>query len=224
MLLADVSGHGKSASETATRLRELMRQNINRINQSHLVARMNDHFNQVAERNGAFATAVVSTFFAPTRMLTLCLAGHPYPLVYRKKMGAWSVLNVSYPRTPQLADLPLGVTGNVQYSEHNVRLEKGDCILLYTDGLTEAANRSGQQLGTKQLCGIADQLDPAQPGQFLSALWRQIERDAGYRFDSDDMTALLVEATDSKVSLRNNLLAPIRFLGSLFGLPGRETK
>lgn len=44
ILLADVSGHGNAVSATAARLRDLMRKNINRINQSQFVARMNDCF------------------------------------------------------------------------------------------------------------------------------------------------------------------------------------
>ena len=76
MLLADVSGHGEGISEVAVGLRDLMRRNVNFIKQSRLVQEMNQQFAGVAELGG-FATALVCSYFAPTRSLQVCSAGHP---------------------------------------------------------------------------------------------------------------------------------------------------
>ena len=209
ILLADVSGHGDSVSATAARLRDLMRKNINRISQSQFVARMNDCFKQVAEPSEVFATAVVSTFFAPTKTLTICSAGHPRPLVFRQKSGAWTVFTTFQSRTPNLADLPLGVADNVRYSEHRIALERGDRVLLYTDGLPEATNRAGELLETERLCAMARELDAADSAQFLPRLLHRIQGPGGYRLDGDDVTVVQIEATETTVSMKNNLLAPV---------------
>ena len=82
ILLADVSGHGGIVARTAAGLRDLMRQNINVISQRRFVAAMNRQFSATS-RDEDFATAIVSSFFSPTRSLSLCNAGHPHPLLFR---------------------------------------------------------------------------------------------------------------------------------------------
>lgn len=76
MLLADVSGHGASVAPVAVALRDLMRRNINFIKQTQLVASLNSQFESISA-TGCFATALVSTFFSPTKTLSVCNAGHP---------------------------------------------------------------------------------------------------------------------------------------------------
>ena len=65
VLLADVSGHGEHAAGTAAGLRDLMRRNINVIRQQRFMTAMNRQFTAVSAE-GRFATAVVSSFFAPS--------------------------------------------------------------------------------------------------------------------------------------------------------------
>src|SRR5437899_7587334 len=71
LLVADVSGHGEAVRETAIHLRSLMRRFVNYIDQSRFVRSMNEQFAAMSA-GGSFATAVVTTFFAPTNYLTLC--------------------------------------------------------------------------------------------------------------------------------------------------------
>jgi serine phosphatase RsbU (regulator of sigma subunit) len=214
LLLADVAGHGESAAETAVHLRDLMRRNINRIRQDLLVAELNDRFSGVVAHSGAFATAVVSTFFRPTRSLTVSLAGHPSPLIYRLRAHTWELLSMDSETPSALANLPLGVTGGVKYSEMTTKLERGDMVLMFTDGLSEARDQRGQLLETEGLLRLASQIDAAEPSRFLPTMLSRIDAMSGQ--DLDDMTAILVEATESRVSLRNNLLAPLRLVRSLF--------
>src|SRR5580700_6663047 len=82
LLLADVSGHGKSVASTAADLRTLMRRFVNRLDQKEFVRLLNEQFTTLS-RQGTFSTAVVTTFFAPSRRLSLCHAGHPRPLLFR---------------------------------------------------------------------------------------------------------------------------------------------
>jgi serine phosphatase RsbU (regulator of sigma subunit) len=89
MLLADVSGHGASVAPVAVALRDLMRQNINFIKQTHLVSALNSKFEGISA-DGCFATTLVSTFFSPTRTLSVCNAGHPVPLFRDASTGRWT--------------------------------------------------------------------------------------------------------------------------------------
>src|ERR1700687_641020 len=91
LLLADVSGHGTSVAATAADLRTLMRRFVNRLDQAEFVRLLNQQFLELSE-GGAYATAVVSTFFAPTGRLILCNAGHPRPILYQAAVRQWSFL------------------------------------------------------------------------------------------------------------------------------------
>src|SRR3954464_6774983 len=68
LLVADVSGHGSAVCDVAVQLRSLMRKHVNQIDQSRFVGSMNQQFGAMSKA-GCFATAVVTTFFAPTRDL-----------------------------------------------------------------------------------------------------------------------------------------------------------
>src|SRR5579862_2224194 len=93
LLLADVAGHGKTVAATAADLRTLMRRFVNRLDQTEFVRLLNQQFMELSE-GGAYATAIVSTFFAPSRRLTVCNAGHPRPLMYRAADRQWNLLGV----------------------------------------------------------------------------------------------------------------------------------
>src|SRR3954464_850963 len=71
LLVADVSGHGEKVHAVAIQLRDLMRRYVNFLDQSKFVLNMNGRFVE-SSAAGCFATAVVTTFFAPTRTLSLC--------------------------------------------------------------------------------------------------------------------------------------------------------
>jgi serine phosphatase RsbU (regulator of sigma subunit) len=95
LLLADVAGHGNSVAATAADLRTLMRRFVNRLDQTEFVRLLNQQFAALSSE-GTFATAIVATFFAPSRRLTVCNAGHPRPLMYRAAQRQWSFLGSDF--------------------------------------------------------------------------------------------------------------------------------
>src|SRR5688572_6791800 len=109
LLVADVAGHGARVSDVAAELRTLMRRHVNQIDQSRFVQSMNRQFTTLSSA-GCFATALVTTFFAPTNHLSLCNAGHPPPLLYRAATRQWSFLDQRSARGgDEFANVPLGV-------------------------------------------------------------------------------------------------------------------
>src|SRR6185503_12749131 len=102
LLVADVAGHGASASDTARRLRRMMQAHVNFHTQTRFVRALNREFTALA-RSERFATAVAFTYDAPVNRLLVCNAGHPPPLIYRKRDGKWSTLH------SDARNLPLGI-------------------------------------------------------------------------------------------------------------------
>lgn len=208
LLLADVSGHGKDASTPAVGLRELMRRNVNIIKPTSFVQTMNKQFAKL-DRGRRFATAVVCSFFSPTSRMTLCNAGHPEPL-YRSRKGPW----VSVSQQSQeldTNDFPLGIMDDTDYSQITLNLEPGDMLMLFSDAFIEAVDRDGNLLGTDGLLTLVNELDASTPAKMIPQLLGKLQEMHPDNLSTDDATVLLVRATGTKPSLKDNLMAPFRF-------------
>src|ERR1700689_1422876 len=127
LLLADVAGHGISVAETAAGLRTLMRRFVNRLDQTEFVRLLNQQFAALS-KDGAFATAVVATFFEPSRRMIVCNAGHPRPLVYRAARQRWDFLGHGSPGQASAiklsgpSNLPLGMLEISEYDQFDLEL------------------------------------------------------------------------------------------------------
>lgn len=216
-LLADVSGHGAEVAQTARELRDLMRRNVNYIRQSRLVTAMNREFGDLVE-NGGFATALVSTFFAPTRTLSLSNAGHPEPLALRAGSATWASLapqqsQAAPSREGAASNTPFGVTEHAEYSETKARLEPGDLVLCYSDALSEARDADGRMLGSQGLCGVLDELAEVPAERLIGELRRALRELHPENLQQDDVTIVLFRANGTQPTWKANLAAPLRLLG-----------
>jgi sigma-B regulation protein RsbU (phosphoserine phosphatase) len=110
-----------------------------------VVRRLNDDF---AERGGPLQlfTICCGTLDLATRTLRTVTAGHPGPLRVSRDGTAQS-LNVP--------GLPVGVMRGVAYEGACVRLDAGDRLFVYSDGIPEAASRSGELFGDERLAALA---------------------------------------------------------------------
>ena len=210
MLLADVSGHGAAVSEIALGLRDLMRKNVNMIKQDRFVDAMNRQFTSISSSR-TFATAVVSTYFAPRRTLAICNAGHPCPLLIRHREQRWQMIQREQSETAEITNVPLGIIEESAYSHHKITLEVGDMVLYYSDALTESSLADGGQLGEQGLVVLANQLDPA-PELFIPRLMQTIGCEHEENLQQDDVTAILVQVQNTKPRLQDTLAAPVRLL------------
>jgi serine phosphatase RsbU (regulator of sigma subunit) len=191
VVVADVSGHGAKVADFSAALRDLMRKNINTKSQTRLVKALNREFGESAQ-SLRFATAVVATYLANLRRLTVCNAGHPRPLRYRAATGRWDWLDRD-PEAP--GNLPLGLDDDSPYRQFAVDLDRGDVLLFYTDALTEAMDPSGRLLGEDGLIDLARGLDPSAPDRIGPDLLAAVERHRDGRPAADDLTLLALVHT-----------------------------
>jgi sigma-B regulation protein RsbU (phosphoserine phosphatase) len=159
--LADVVGHGDAVSRAAGRLHAALRRHASAFDQSLLIRSLNDTFLGDAEGSTEFATAFVIGYYAKTGELLFTNAGHPAPLWYRAGMREWTLMEESTPWSKSITDLPLGLIPGTIYTQTAVELAAGDMIVLYTDGVSEAANPAGEQLGQDRLVELVRQLPNA---------------------------------------------------------------
>ena len=186
VVVADVSGHGASVAEFSETLRTLMRKNINTKSQTRLVQALNRQFGEHAQLL-RFATAVVATYLATKRSLTVCNAGHPRPLCYRQSQDRWLFLDA---HAAEPGNLPLGLDDESPYHQFTETLEPGDVVCFYTDALTEAKDPAGKMLGEAGLLELVRGLKPTEPRQLAERLISQIDAHCQGRADEDDVTLL----------------------------------
>lgn len=215
LLLADVSGHGEAVSQIAQRLREIMRSHVNYIKQTRLVKRVDEEFDRVTAVGG-FATAVALTFFAPTRSLTVCNAGHPPPLIYRAAEEAWSVYAPRGADGEPVANLPLGLGVARQFQQAESHMEVGDMLLCYSDAITESRDTAGAMLGTAGLQRLLDEMVAVPPQELVRELLRRVHERAPESAFQDDTSLILLRATGESAGVKDTALAPFRMLSSLF--------
>jgi phosphoserine phosphatase RsbU/P len=197
LLLADVAGHGNSVAATAADLRTLMRRFVNRLDQVEFVRLLNQQFVALS-RAGDFATAIVATFFEPSRRLTVCNAGHPRPLLYRAAKRQWDFLGHEEPAGKTPSNIPLGLIDLSEYEQFDVELESGDCVLSYTDALIESNDANGEELGEDGVLRIVRLLGEADPQKLTETLLAEIAERYPENLSADDVTVLVARANGRK--------------------------
>lgn len=113
--------------------------------------------------------------------LTLSLAGHPALLHLRRHSG--EVCEYAP------ADLPMGILPEQTFSSRSIDCQAGDILLLLTDGITEAAKQTGEELGVDRVkAGLRQWAELPLPDVFRNIR----ELALGFGKQQDDQTMLLV--------------------------------
>ena len=193
VVLADVAGHGEVVSAAAVELRGAVREHVDQWDQSLLIRRLNDSFLDGGNQ-ARYATAFVASYFSATGEMLFTNAGHLPPLWYRAAQKEWSLLLDSTPYSKSIVDLPLGLIAGTSYTQTAVQLEPGDLLLLYTDGINESCNDSGEQLGLERLLSLARSLPTGSPAAAGQALLAAIEQFRGSKPPADDQTVVALQS------------------------------
>jgi sigma-B regulation protein RsbU (phosphoserine phosphatase) len=194
-----------------------MRRFVNRLDQTEFVRLLNQQF-AALPRTGAFATAIVTTFFEPSRRLTVCNAGHPRPMIYRSAQRQWDFLGaLGTGQRSAPSNIPLGLFDAAEYEQFDVELEPGDCLISYTDALIESRDADGEMLGEDGLLRITRVLGEVAPEKLIETLLGEIEARYPENLSEDDVTVLVVRANgrELRFSWREKLWAFGRFARSL---------
>jgi serine phosphatase RsbU (regulator of sigma subunit) len=138
---------------------------------------------------GLFRRAIEARFLtsfygmlAPDGSLTYCNAGHNAPLLVTK----------SGIRRLETGGVVLGLFDTASYDEETLKLEPGDLIVLFSDGVTEAMNAEDEEFTDDRLIACANAHRGEAPQQVLDALLADVHAFCAGEAQSDDVTAVLV--------------------------------
>jgi phosphoserine phosphatase RsbU/P len=216
--LADVSGHGNEVNAVTQTLRNLMHKNINAWDQLDFMRGLNDAFRQGS--NGKYATAIVLSFHRVMGRLAFSNAGHPPPLWYHAAQKAWGWLEEGT-EAKKVSGLPVGLIPGTDYSQTVVTLKPSDLLVLYTDGITEAGNETGRELGREQLLQWVRQAPVDSPRLLGEALLQRIEFFRG-KIRNDDETLLVLQREEESRLFMLGAVANSYTLGRLLRSLKRE--
>jgi len=142
LVIADVSGKGVPAALLMAFLRASLRAATHIGYSPHIsMAKVNYLLWESIERN-QFVTAFYGVLDVTNKTLTYTNAGHNPPLLLDKDGN---------PKFIDRGSLPLGMFRDTRYHEYYLTTEPGEVLVLYTDGVTEANNKQGEEFGRERL-------------------------------------------------------------------------
>jgi sigma-B regulation protein RsbU (phosphoserine phosphatase) len=154
LAIADVAGHGVSASLHMASIQALLRTLVP-VNKSPAEVMRQVHKLFIHNiRFETFVTFFIGAFDSSTKALTYCNAGHQPPLVLHKTKSEKEPLEMLWP-----TGAAIGLVEEADFAEKTIELQQEDLLVMYTDGVTEAVNPKNQEFGRERLAKLSQQVN-----------------------------------------------------------------
>lgn len=187
VVVGDVTGHGAPSAIITGAVKgacDLARMGMRGgLRPSQLMRMLNRVIGEAA-RSEYMMTGVALTLQPTAPRIQLTNAGHQPPWLIR----GGEVTVVQGVREP-----PLGAQAAVNYTELNLHAEPGDLVVLLTDGITEAENEKGQELGEKSVRALCEQHADLGAEAIRDKIRQAVLHHCGTRAPSDDITLVVIE-------------------------------
>lgn len=194
VVIADVSGHSVGAAlimaETRSTLkaetRNVLKSRANlTFSASDILHDLNDLLYEDLSRADVFITMFYMKYNVADQELSFANAGHNCPLLLRHGQNKCKQLDAE--------GLVLGVNKQVSFEEKKIRLSKGDMLLLYTDGITEAQNKVGEFFGTNRLCALFASHSEETPQGIIDSVIKDLEEFCDTSAFEDDISMVIMK-------------------------------
>lgn len=191
--IGDVAGKGISAALLMATLQSSLRTQVRNclersrqdegvldLSTSRLVTQLNEQlFADTAPEK--YATFYFAIYNDVTGLLTYTNAGHLPPLLVRR--GEATLLDVN--------GMVVGAFPFAQYGESQLKLESGDLLVCYTDGVTEPENEYGEMFGEQRLIQLVTRNAERETDHIIDAVVEAVHEWTGSPELQDDMTLLV---------------------------------
>jgi serine phosphatase RsbU (regulator of sigma subunit) len=148
-------------------------------------------FNDINE--DMFVSAIYLILEENGSTVRLARAGHPPALLWRKASGTVDQVNAG--------GLGLGIDDGEVFDRVSkdivVTLEPGDCLLTYTDGVTEAENAEGDEFGEEQLCKLIALHAARGTVHLVDAIILAVDEFCGGKPPADDITVVALQRNEA---------------------------
>lgn len=187
ILVADVAGKGMPAAMLMSNLQARVQVLFDDpVNVAALITRLNRIIAQNCPSN-RFISLFVGIYDSKTGEMTYCNAGHNPPLLVRcnglvEELGATGVI--------------LGILKNAKFEQQTCRLEVGDSIVMFSDGVTEACGPgSDDQFGEERLAAILTEHGCESAQSISETVQQKLNAWMGTAPPADDITLVIARRT-----------------------------
>ena len=184
MAIADVSDKGIPAALFMMSSRTLLKgAALGDDDPGTVVTVVNDQLQDGNEAN-MFVTLFYAVYDPESGLVRYANGGHNPPLIVHKD-GSSTIL-------PLTGGVALGVAPQFEFSTDQVRLEPGEALVMYTDGVSEAEDLDSEEFGMDRLLEVFAGATLESAREANDAVFAAVRKFAGDRSQSDDITCLVL--------------------------------
>lgn len=184
-LIADASGHGINSALLMSSFRSTYRAAAPWLDPSPLLHKLNAEVLAEVGATGMFITAAHLRLEPDSGRLTVSSAGHNPLLLFRRATGSIERIDSSGP--------PLGFVAGAAFGEQVLQLHRGDVLMLYTDGITEATDRQLEMFGEERLEQCLRRHAGGSAADILDAALAELAGFAGRSSQDDDVSLSVIK-------------------------------
>ncbi len=182
LTIGDVSGKGFPAAFFMSMAQTIIKNCSTTTLAKNIVSKVNKDL-YTNNQHQFFLTLFLGVLNIQTGTLNYCNAAHTSTLVL-KENGKITELGQSH-------GLPLGLYPDKEYSDSNIKIEKGDTLILYSDGITEIQDSNKIIFGVERFKENVAQLLNKSPKDMVSRIEKSLEIFKGEAKQSDDISLLI---------------------------------
>ena len=186
ILIGDVADKGIHAAMFMAVTRTLFQcQVYNSLSPAHVTKAVHQHIMDAISSQDIFVTAFYGVLHCPTGRLTYVRAGHELPLLFRPGQPVDTISSVGR---------FLGMIDNLDLEEYTFKFQPGDRLVLYSDGVPESTNVSGDQFGNERFMECLSKNGKLTATQIVNQIVKTTNTWTHGRDQFDDLTLLVIEA------------------------------
>ncbi len=184
LVIADVSGKGIPAALFMAVSRTVLKANaLSGLDANECLNRTNYNLS-IENINSMFVTVFYGILDLETGEFSYANAGHNPPYIGRE--------NGRIERLPSHGEIVLAIMDGIKYKVYSEKLNAGDVLYLYTDGVTEAMNNRFELFGDERLEEVLNRTVDAPAKKIIDEVVDEVKNFADGAEQSDDITALAI--------------------------------
>ena len=194
IVIADVSGKGVPAALNMVKAKMLIKGSLNIDDPGKILTTVNEGFLD-NNKLDMFVTVWLGIVEISTGKLTYANAAHEDPVVYNKDTG--------FLEDETKHGIPIGTMNGYKYLNHEVQLNKGDKLFIYTDGIIDTVDKDENQFGLYKLLKTLNEHKEENVEDLTRHVKKELDNFAKGAEQFDDITMLCFELNDVKKDIVN---------------------
>jgi serine phosphatase RsbU (regulator of sigma subunit) len=189
--IGDVSGKGIGAALLMASLQASLRAQVlhPHLDLTALIGDVNRLVHE-SSPTAFFASLFYAEYEPASRMMQYVNAGHHPPIIVRPRAESCELFHL------RAEAVPIGMFADTQFAATRFQLEKEDILVAYTDGITEAANPSGELWGLERLESLLRSCSQMAPTEIVERILAEVSDFADAEPQRDDVTLVVMKVQE----------------------------